>query len=287
MVNVDRLLGVRGDARGLLGSPMNAGVDWSDAYELSRAEVIRGVRFDGFSLSRAKVGLDFVECRFSQCAFKDLEVDGHFWGAGDRWMECDFEGCRLHRMIAPVNSFERCRFDRVEVVNFQPHQTLFEGCSFSRSTIDGLKAHLISNGQIVNHDLRGDDGQLLFRNCRFEGTSFRRCYFEGVAFESCQFENTEASECSFEGVVSDVRWWGAQEIDPFTVFLTQALDLIGTKCGRDSAAYREFETYVIDYRSGKTRDKNFSASLYNNRVPYAETQMVIKELRKRVALHPF
>jgi hypothetical protein len=190
-------------------------------------------------------------------------------------------------MIAPANSFERCRFDEVAVMNFKPHQTLFDGCSFSRCTIEGLKAHLISNRQIVNRDLKGGGGQLLFRDCRFEGISFRQCYFEGVVFQRCSFENTEASGCSFEGIVSDVVWWGAQKTDPFTVFLVKALDLIRTKCGRECAAYREFETYMIDYGSGRTSDKDFSACLYSNRVPYAETQKLIKDLRKLVASFPF
>ena len=44
---------------------------------------------------------------------------------------------------------------------------------------------------------------------------------------------------------------------------------------------------MIDYGSGKTTNKDFSACLYNNRVPYAETQKVIKDLRKLVAAFPF
>jgi uncharacterized protein YjbI with pentapeptide repeats len=287
MVTVDRLLGTQGAARHILGLPQSGVVDWSDNVELARFEVIRGIQFEKFSVSRAKVGLNFVECRFSQCAFKDLETDGHLWGAEDRWTECVFERCNLCEMIAPVNSFERCRFDEVAFVNFKPHQTLFESCSFSRSSVEGLKAHLISNSQIVNRDFKGDGGQLLFRDCRFEGISFRQCYFEGVVFQQCNFENTEASGCSFEGIVSDVTWWDAQKIDPFAVFLTKALDLIRAKCGRDSAAYREFEIYMIDYGSGRTSNKNFSACLYNNRVPYAETQKIIKDLRKLVASFPF
>lgn len=287
MVIADRLLGVHGDARGILDLPKTGVVDWSDAAELARFEVIRGVQFERFSVSRAEVGLNFVECGFKQCAFRDLKTDGHLWGAEDRWTECVFERCNLRGMIAPVNSFERCRFDEVVVVNFKPHQTLFDGCSFSRGTIEGLKAHLISNSQIVNRDLKGGGGQLLFRECHFEGILFRQCYFEGVVFQRCSFENTEASGCSFEGIVSDVTWWGAQRTDPFAVFLTKALDLIRAKCGRDSAAYREFETYMIDYGSGRTSNKDFSACLYNNRVPYAETQKIIKDLRKLVATFPF
>ena len=287
MAIVDLLLRAQGDARSILRLPKTGTIDWSDAVELARLEVIRDVQLENFSVSRAEVGLNFVECGFSQCAFSDLKTDGHLWGAKDRWTECVFERCNLRGMIAPVNSFDRCRFDEVTVVNFKPHQTLFEGCSFSRSTIEGLRPHLISNSQIVNRDFKGGSGQLLFRDCRFDGVSFRQSYFEGVVFQRCSFENTEASECSFDGIVADYTWWSPQKIDPFTFFLTKALDLIRTKCGRESAVYREFETYMIDYGSGRTSDKDFSACLYNNRVPYAETQKIIKDLTKLVDSFPF
>lgn len=190
-------------------------------------------------------------------------------------------------MIAPVNSFKRCRFEGVSVVNFRPHQTLFEGCSFLGSTVEGLKAVLIRNSQIVNRELRDTDGQIVFRDCRFEGVSFRQSYFEGAVFQRCVFNDTDASACSFEGIKSDVVWWSAQKVDPFTVFLGKVLELIRAKCGPESPAYREFENYVIDYGSGKTTDRDFSKCLYSNRVPYPETQRVIDDLRKLIATFPF
>lgn len=287
MVIVDRLLSNQGDARGTLGLPLNGVVKWSDRSELARFEIINGVTFEGFSMSQAEVGLNFVECAFKQCGFRDLETDGHLWGAEDRWKECVFERCILHGMIAPVNSCEGCRFDDVELVNFKPHQTLFEGCSFSRGTIEGLKAHMVSNDQVVNHDLKGCAGQLFFRNCRFDGITFRHCSFDGVVFQRCSFEKSEAHDCSFDRIISDVTWWRTQKADPFAAFLEKALDLIRAKCGRESAAYREFETYVINYGSGKTTDKDFSACLYNDRVPYIETQKIIRDLRKLIGEFPF
>jgi uncharacterized protein YjbI with pentapeptide repeats len=287
MVILNKLLAGRGDARSILGLAKNGAVKWADSAELARFEVVNGIEFRGFIVSDAKVGVNFVECRFGTCSFRDLETDGHLWGAGDRWVECVFERCKMHRMIAPVNSFHNCRFEGVDIENFRPHQTVFEGCSFLGGSIEGIKAHMISNKQVENIDSWGCGGQLLFRNCRFERTIFRRCYFEGVVFQQCSYEQTAASECSFEGVVSDTKWWAAQTIDPFNMFLTEALDLVRIKCGKDSAAYREFETYVIEYSSGRTSDKNFSGSLYNKRVPYEETQRVIKDLRKLVASFPF
>jgi uncharacterized protein YjbI with pentapeptide repeats len=283
---VNQLLRSQGDARSILNLPKVGSVDWSDVRDLGRFEVVRAIRFDAFTVSNAEIGLNFVECGFNQCAFRNLITDGHLWGAGDRWIECVFERCELRGMIAPVNSFKGCRFEAVSIVNFRPHQTLFDSCSFSRGCIEGLKAKLISNSQIVNRELTGA-GQLVFRDCCFEEMSFRQCYFEGVVFHRCVFDRTNATACSFEGVSSDVPWWGEQKSDPFTVFLGKALDLIRTKCGRDSAAYREFENYVIDFGSGKTSNKNFSESLYNDRVPYVETKKIIKDLRELVDTFPF
>jgi uncharacterized protein YjbI with pentapeptide repeats len=277
---------MQGDAHHILGLPKSDVVEWSNSTELSSFEVIRGVQFNTFSVSYAKIGLNFVECKFNRCTFKDLISDGHLWGAENCWTECVFEQCNLRRMIAPANSFKKCLFDKVSVINFKPHQTLFDSCSFSRSTIEGLRTHLISNNKIVNHDLKGSS-QLLFRNCRFDGVSFRQCYFEGVSFQQCVFKDIEASGCKFEGIVSDIVWWDLQKSDPFTEFLMKALNLILAKCGRESAAYQEFEAYMIDYGTGKTTNKDFSACLYNSRVPYAETQKVINDLRKLVASFPF
>lgn len=287
MVSVDKLISAAGNARNILGLRHAGVVEWCDSTELARCEVVRGVQFDAFAVSKSEVGLDFVKCEFRQCVFKDLTTDGHLWSAEDRWSDCIFEQCNLRRMIAPVNTFERCRFENVSVVNFRPHQTLFSDCSFSGFTIEGLKSHLISNSQIRNRDLISHEGQLFFQNCRFTGVSFRQSYFRGVVFRGCSFESTESSGCDFDGVISDVAWWTVQKIDPFSVFLCKALDLIRLKCGLDSAAYREFESYMTDYSSGRTSSKDFSACLYNDRVPYADTQRIITDLRKLVATFPF
>lgn len=287
MVIVDRLISARGDARHILGILSGEKIEWSAAEELARLDVIRGIQFEEFEVSHAEVGLNFVESRFNRCVFSDLRTDGHLWGAEDEWNDCVFEHCRLRGMVAPVNSFNRCRFEGVSIVNFKAHQTLFDGCSFLRSTIEGLRAILTRNSQIVNRELGDADAQILFRDCRFEEVLFRQCYFEGAVFQRCVFVDIDARECAFEGAISDVAWWSPQKVDPFTVFLRKALELIRAKCGRESAAYREFEKYTMDYGSGRTMNKDFSASLYNNRVPYAETQKVIKDIRKLVAAFPF
>jgi len=151
----------------------------------------------------------------------------------------------------------------------------------------GLKAHLSKNSQISNPDLKQDDGQLHFRNCRFEKMQFQQGYFEGVVFEECVFEQTEASACSFDGIISDGVWWGEQKADPFTLFLAKVLELIGARCGSGSAAYREFQAYVNDYDLGKTRSKDFSAWLYNDRVTYADRQKFVNDLQRLEDSFPF
>jgi uncharacterized protein YjbI with pentapeptide repeats len=282
----NRLLDNRGNARKILNLQEAGLVEWSDAEDFARLEVVRGIQFDEFGISGVEIRLNFVECEFNRCQFKNLKTDGHWWGAEGRWTDCVFEACELSRMIAPVNSFKRCRFEGVSVLNFKPHQTLFDGCSFLHCTIQGLKAQLISNSQIVNRELRGA-GQVLFQGCQFSSTSFRESYFEGVSFRGCTFDQTEATESSFQGIASDAVWWQAQKSDPFAFFLTKALDLVRTKCGRDSAAYHEFESYVIEYGNGKTNSQDFSACLYSNRVPSEEAEKVFDDLTKLVERFPF
>ncbi len=287
MVNIDRLIATRGDARAILDLPTNGPIEWVDSIELARLEVLRGIAFEEFSVSNAEIGLNFVECDFKNCNFTKVKTSGHLWGAQDIWRSCHFDRCELRGMIAPMNSFFGCRFEAVSIQRFMPHQTLFEGCEFRRVNIEGLKAIMISNRQIANPNLAGCPSQIVFRKCHFESSAFLQCYFGGAAFSDCTFEDVEAKACSFEGIVSDVIWWDAQKADPFTVFLTKALELIGTKCGRESPAYREFENYTIDYATGRTASRDFSACLYNNRVPYSDTQRLIKDLRNIVSTFPF
>lgn len=83
MVIVDRFIGARGDARHILGIPSAGDIEWSNAGELGQLEVVRGIQFDRFTVLRAQIGLNFVECRFRRCTFRDLKTDGHLWGAKD------------------------------------------------------------------------------------------------------------------------------------------------------------------------------------------------------------
>ncbi len=286
MVTVDALLKARGDVRQSLDLPDGA-VDWSDRQDWLRLEVLRNLEFNDFRVSQVDVGLNFISCEFSNCLFKSLRVENHFWGAGDVWQSCAFEECDMKGMIAPMNTFRGCRFDKLRLQNFKPHQTLFVGTVFANCTIQGLRAQSIRNNQMINADMDPSRGQLLFRDCSFVDVQFRQCYFQDVIFERCTWDGTTASECSFDGVVSDETWWEVQRVDAFTAFLSSALELIRRECGPESAAHKAFENYVIEYRSGRTTSRDFSACLYNNRVPYAETQRVIKDLRKLVTSHPF
>ncbi len=260
---------------------------WSDAQTLGSFEVLKGIRFLDFDISDSEVNINFVECGFCECKFRGLRSNGHLWGADDYWERCDFESCNFKQMRSPMNTFIECTFSGVNIEGYTPHQTLFESCVFSHGSISGMKPRMIRNSNMINPLLDPSCGQLVFRNCTFEAVGFRECYFEGVVFDRCTFHGATAANCSFDGVASDTTWWQPQQVDPFTVFLISALDLIRRKCGHESAAHKEFENYLIDYGAGRTSSRDFSACLYNNRVPYAETQKVIKDLRKLVTLHPF
>jgi len=287
MVNVDRLIRARGDVRKILSFPATGKVEWSDPGELGKFEVLQGISFKEFDIANAEVGLDFVECEFDRCQFRGIRTNGRLWGRGNRWKSCSFEQCDFQAMGAPVNSFFDCRFETFSIQNFRPHQTFFESCAFAHTTIEGLKALLVSNRNIKNFDFNKTPGQIVFRNCHFRSSLFRQCYFEGVVFDRCTFTSVDAHACSFEGISSDVKWWGEQKTDPFTVFLGKALELVKNKCGQKSAAYREFESYVIDYGCGRTNSRDFSACLYSNRVPYDETELVMDELLHLVDKFPF
>ncbi len=284
MVNLSTLLSSRGDARQLVEIPEGP-FEWSDKLLLGSFEIIKAVQFHNFDITDCEVCINFVECEFSDCKLRNLKSFGHLWGADDYWSDCTFESCYFEQMRSPMNTFSKCLFDKVEINGYSPYQTVFHACEFNESSFSGMKPRSISNSAMTNSMLIQIPGQVLFRDCSFVNVEFRDCYFQDVAFERCTWEKTNAHNCSFDGVISDVTWWREQKTDPFSNFLFKALEIIRKKCGTDSAAYKEFENYVIDYGAGRNVSRDFSACLYNNRVPYAETQKVIKELRKLVILH--
>jgi len=279
---VEKLLGCSGDVRRILGIAQSGPLDLSDAKDWTRPEVLRDLRFDEIFISEAEIRLNFVECRFTGCVFRRVRSDAHFWGADDIWTRCVFEDSNLARMISPMNSFRDCRFQNSTITNFRPYQTLFENCSFTGFAFQGIKAELIQNAQMRNAALDSISGSVLFRKCRFLRSSFRECYFDGIVFEACEFADVSIEACDFSGIVSDFRWWGDRNDDPFAAFLSKALDLIDKQCGKSSQAYQVFHKYVTDYCTGNTQDKDFSACLYSGNVSRDEVQRVSKELKRLV-----
>ena len=286
MVAFSKILSSSGDARQIAGIP-DGPYEWNDSLSLGTFEVIKRVRFQDFCISDSEVCLNFVECEFSACKLRNLKSTGHLWGADDCWINCDFESCDFEQMRSPMNTFTGCVFSKIRIKGYSPYQTVFDACAFNEVLISGLKPRAGKNNTMTNPLLRQVPGQILFRDCSFVNVEFRECYFQDVVFERCTWDKTSAHGCSFDGVFSDTIWWQAQRLDPFTAFLSKALELIRQKCGPESAAHREFENYVVDYGSGRTSSRDYSACLYNNRVPYAEIQKVDRELSKLEDLHPF
>lgn len=284
MVTVEALQMVRGDVRRALNLPEGE-IIWSDQKEWIRLEILKSLEFNDFRVSQVDVKLNFVSCDFVKCSFQRIRAEQHFWGASDTWQSCSFEGCDLSGMIAPMNSFRSCIFENLNLQKFNPHQTIFSDTIFKNCIIQGMRAQMIKNNQMINTDMMQSNAQLIFRECRFDSVEFRKCYFHDVIFERCIFHETTADQCDFEGVASDIIWWQPQRVEPFTAFLSSALELIARRCGSESAAFKEFEIYLGDYRSGRTTSRDFSAFLYNDRVPYSETQKVIKDLRKLAGSH--
>ena len=287
MLTIDKLIGHRGDARRLLRIPGRETITLNEQLEWKRLEILQDLHFSNFAIQDVEIRTNFVRCTFDSCRFQAIETDGHLWGASDIWRDCNFDGCTLRSIISPMNSFVACTFRNVNITNYKPYQTLFQRCSFVGGQWQGLRAHLVQNRTMSNPLLPAGAGMVCFRHCEFDSLLFEQCYFEGVVFEKCAFRNVEVQSSQFEGVTSDIRWWSAQVGTPFSLFLTKALALVATKCGKESAAYKEFEKYVIDFGVGKTGSRDFSACLYSNRVPYSDRQKLIKDLRELTRDFPF
>jgi uncharacterized protein YjbI with pentapeptide repeats len=288
-VTVDNLSGRSGDVRTLLGRAEPGILDLSNLAEWGRREVFDGLHFTRISLAKVEIALDCVNCSFTESSFVDIRATRCFWAANDIWKACRFQRVNFKEMISPMNTFRDCRFEELKLVNYKPYQTLFENCTFSESKIEGMRARTIFNRSNVNLQLHPADPakSVVFRRCTFENTKFNKSYFNGVAFEGCRFHSTTADQCDFTGVQSDVTWWDTQKGDPFTAFLTEALEFIGTRCGRNSRAYEVFERYVIEYGTGKTTSQDFSACLYSNNVPDDQLERIEQKLPELLAKFPF
>jgi uncharacterized protein YjbI with pentapeptide repeats len=283
---LNKLIGQRGDALSILGlKGHDAPVDLSNDRWDSRLEVLKNLEFEKVRLARKEIVINFVECEFRESEFVSLRSKNHLWGASNLWLHCVFDSVNLVGAISPMNTFAECRFVASQFVRYRPYQTLFARCQFEESDIVGMKAELVLNSTKLNRNLAGNAATVVFKECTFKKVSFRECYFAGVAFEDCQFENTDAQNCDFSGVVAEDRWWQNQKSEPFTVFLVSILELIGKKCGTASAAYSEFENYLLDYKTGKASN-DFSACLYSGRVPNTELDKIEEEVRELMERSP-
>lgn len=282
MTKIDRLLRGTGDVRKMLRVPENDVLDLSDeAWDL-RLDVLTGLEFRKVHIAQKEILINFVDCSFNGCEFCAVNSDGHFWGASNNWRNCSFDSVTLAQAISPMNTFRECRFDRFRIDNYSPYQTLFADCVFRNSAFTAMRAKTVLNLTKRNWELEGHSATVVFRKCKFLATAFEGSYFSGVCFEDCDFEEVTAKACDFSGIESKQRWWNRQESDPFQAFLLQVLELITTRCGKESAAHEAFEGYMLDYLNGKTAEKNFSACLYSKRVPYSEILKFEPELRRLV-----
>lgn len=274
---LDILASEQDEAREWLSSHRGADgyADISDGAWDSSLAVINGIRFDRARLEGRAIYPNFVNSTFTDCVFRRLVTDAHFWGAGNRWTGCVFAESSLRSIISPQNVFNSCTFEEVSFDGYLAHETLFESCRFVRCKVVSLRAKTHRRPHWAISEMATLGSSLQFINCKFPYTKFRHCCFGDVAFRNCDFENSVASECDFTGVNSDGRWWReSAQADVFVSFLDQAIGEIIARVGPDASAARKLSEYRQGYAEGNINSKDYTACLYNGSVPNKELDVV-------------
>ncbi|MCE9555174.1 MAG: hypothetical protein K8T91_17635 [Planctomycetes bacterium] len=275
-VMIDRLLNTSGKVRQLLGMPEDSGIlDLSDFDWKGQFEVVRGVKFDRTRLASVTISTNFVECTFENCEFSKIRSHGHFSAAGNTWQRCRFNKLTLIDLIAPQSRFIDCEFRDVSIRGFHPCQTLFDQCHFANFSVGGLRCQIVGNKSMQLPEIVRTGASTLFRTCRFDSGAFTGCYFADICFENCAVADTRFIDCDFRGTVGSDMWW--RQIpsgDPFHAFLRVVLQGIEKRLGRSSRAFVAFSAYAADYQQQKTQSRDFSACLYDGSVPNNELDAI-------------
>ena len=286
---IKKLIENKGDVRNIIKiNPDDEGfIDISDDDWEKSIDVIESITFNKIKIKNQIISPNFIRCSFYDSKFVELKSDGHFWASSNRWEFCEFKKVELCNVISSLNYFENCSFEDCSLTKYHPYQTLFKKCRFRNFCIEGMKARTIVNKSKRLLELESAKGTLLFLDCIFISPKFFNCFFEGVEFKNCKFENPKVEACSFEGTYSDDIWWQEQEIDPFVKFIMEILKFIEKKFGKESASFKTFYNYYIDYTTGRTKSRDYSECLYNGNVPENELDEIENELDKIELRFPF
>jgi uncharacterized protein YjbI with pentapeptide repeats len=285
---IDKLTNRRGNIRDILGIDGESLLDISRADWANRYEVIRGLELNRVRLADTKVAVNFVECSFDQCEFSHLESESNFFGGGNTWRRCVFDNVELIDMISPQSRFIDCEFRAARIRGFRLCQTLFDTCQFANCVIDGIASRSMGDPSMQLPEVAKTGATALFRACGFSGTAFEGCRFDKIAFNDCQIADTEFVNCDFSEAIGKDAWLKlVPKGDPFLAFLDALLAGIQKQLGNNSAAMRELSSYAESYRSGKTTSKDYGACLYSGRVSNQELDAIQDTLDRTEAAFPF
>lgn len=267
-------------SRGSDGVADLASLDWPEALT-----VLRDLTFSRVRLEDVEVRPNLVECVIEDSTFSRLRSRAHFWGAEDRWSRCRFTDVELQDVISPQSRFEDCVFQNVSLVNYHPCETVFSRCTFIDTRFFGMKVEAATG--LAKHAELDQGVSTVFSECSLSHCLFENCYFDGVEFRASAFVDVTAENCDFTGVITDKRWWGnSMEGDPFIAFLDEVLVMIKTRLGEKSIALKVMQAYVDDFRSGQTSSKDYSACLFDGRVPYSDLRKIEGALDEIEAKYP-
>ena len=92
--------------------------------------------------------------------------------------------------------------------------------------------------------------------------------------------------CSFDGARAAPQWWSSSDSsDRFLGWLRQVVAAVVKELGQDSKAAQSLERYLNDFETSRTKDKDFSACLYDGTVPNEELdriEPILNDLEGRI-----
>lgn len=246
--------------------------------------VAKGLDLERIRVSDAEILANIVQSRIGRSRFLSISTDSHFWGAQNSWRSCVFSQSSLKNVISPSNVFEECVFENCTIVGYRGFETLFQECEFKNCVVQNFTAlPRPSNWKVAELETLGASVQ--FHECKFEKTRFSGCRFNDVAFRNCVMAEIVTEHCSFDGVDVDVKWWdNAEEADLFLVFLDDAIAMIRRQLGDDAKSANQLTEYRAKYASGASKDRDYSACLYDGGVPDVEldeVEVMLDELERQ------
>ncbi|MEZ6188600.1 MAG: hypothetical protein R3F62_26805 [Planctomycetota bacterium] len=215
---VHRILDLPDDSQGLRDLSQ---ANWGD----SRA-IIRGLAWTRIRVEGATIRPSLVECRLTNCEFRECRSEGHFWGAENAWEGCALSNVELIRPICPQNFFDQTQFTEVSLVGLDAYETVFKHCTFSGFTLEGFAAKRSLRPRKPFPELGSAPCSVAFVDCVFDQPVFERCMFAHVGFFGCDVREPQVRHCGFDGAVGDAWWRDVEAGNPRLGFVDALLECL-------------------------------------------------------------